>query len=107
MFHGKKQSEALDNLYRAKLKKNSAINTNLFEAIRHVGGVEVYPQEELKERDRIVRLPRQPNVEFTQYGGYVTLNESAGQAFCYYFIEAHGQQQFNHSLPLLHWLNGA
>ncbi|GMP41418.1 hypothetical protein CsSME_00011526 [Camellia sinensis var. sinensis] len=104
--HGKKQSEALDNLHRAKLKKNSAIDTSLFEAIRHVGGVEVYPQEGLKERDRIVRLPGQPNVEFTQYGGYVTLNESAGRAFYYYFVEAQGQEQSNHSLPLLLWLNG-
>ncbi|XP_028080431.1 serine carboxypeptidase-like 40 [Camellia sinensis] len=104
--HGKKQSEALDDLYRGKLKKNSAIDTSLFEAIRHVDGVEVYPQEGLKERDRIVRLPGQPNVEFTQYGGYVTLNESAGRAFYYYFVEAQGQQQSNHSLPLLLWLNG-
>ncbi|THG04891.1 hypothetical protein TEA_010132 [Camellia sinensis var. sinensis] len=104
--HGKKQSEALDDLYRGKLKKNSAIDTSLFEAIRHVDRVEVYPQEGLKERDRIVRLPGQPNVEFTQYGGYVTLNESAGRAFYYYFVEAQGQQQFNHSLPLLLWLNG-
>ncbi|XP_028082229.1 serine carboxypeptidase-like 40 isoform X1 [Camellia sinensis] len=103
--HGKKQSEALDDLYRGKLKKNSAIDTSLFEAIRHVDGVEVYPQEGLKERDRIVRLPGQPNVEFTQYGGYVTLNESAGRAFYYYFVEAQGQQQSNH-LPLLLWLNG-
>ncbi|KAF5938395.1 hypothetical protein HYC85_022654 [Camellia sinensis] len=104
--HGKKQSEALDDLYRGKLKKNSAIDTSLFEAIRHVDGAEVYPQEGLKERDRIVRLPGQPNVEFTQYGGYVTLNESAGRAFYYYFVEAQGQQQSNHSLPLLLWLNG-
>ncbi|KAI8027657.1 Serine carboxypeptidase-like 40 [Camellia lanceoleosa] len=104
--HGKKQSEALDDLYRGKLKKNSAIDTSLFEAIRHVDGVEVYPQEGLKERDRIVRLPGQPNVEFTQYGGYVTLNESAGRAFYYYFVEAQGQQQSNHSLPLLLWLDG-
>ncbi|CAL5330642.1 unnamed protein product [Camellia sinensis] len=103
--HGKKQSEALDDLYRGKLKKNSAIDTSLFEAIRHVDGVEVYPQEGLKERDRIVRLPGQPNVEFTQYGGYVTINESAGRAFYYYFVEAQGQQQSNHS-PLLLWLNG-
>ncbi|XP_028112472.1 serine carboxypeptidase-like 40 isoform X1 [Camellia sinensis] len=104
--HGKKQSEVLDDLYRGKLKKNSAIDTSLFEAIRDVDGAEVYPQEGLKERDRIVRLPGQPNVEFTQYGGYVTLNESAGRAFYYYFVEAQGQQQSNHSLPLLLWLNG-
>lgn len=33
-------------------------------------------------------LPRQPPVEFVQYGGFVTLDQSAGRAFYYYFIEA-------------------
>ncbi|XP_057512678.1 serine carboxypeptidase-like 40 [Actinidia eriantha] len=101
--HGKKQSEALTQLYKAKLKKNSIIDTNHFEAIQHVNGVEVVPQEGLKERDRIDKLPGQPNVEFSQYGGYVKVDESTGKAFYYYFVEA---QKSHHSLPLLLWLNG-
>ncbi|KAL0464473.1 UNVERIFIED_CONTAM: Serine carboxypeptidase-like 40 [Sesamum latifolium] len=57
----------------------------------------------LKESDRIERLPGQPPVRFKQYGGYVTVNRTAGRAFYYYFVEAHHS---HHSLPLLLWLNG-
>ncbi|KAH6765875.1 serine carboxypeptidase-like 40 [Perilla frutescens var. hirtella] len=59
--------------------------------------------EGLKERDRIERLPGQPEVEFNQYGGYVTVNRTTGRAFYYYFVEAHHS---HNSLPLLLWLNG-
>ncbi|XP_057498761.1 serine carboxypeptidase-like 40 [Actinidia eriantha] len=101
--HGKKQTEALGQLYKAKQTKNSSIDTSGFEAIRLVNRVEILPQEGLKERDRIEKLPGQPNVEFSQYGGYVTVNKSSGKAFYYYFVEA---QKSHHSLPLLLWLNG-
>ncbi|XP_010694765.2 serine carboxypeptidase-like 40 [Beta vulgaris subsp. vulgaris] len=56
-----------------------------------------------KERDRIVKLPGQPPVNFTQYGGYVTVDSKAGKAFYYYFVEA---PKNKNSLPLLLWLNG-
>ncbi|KAA8515624.1 hypothetical protein F0562_018765 [Nyssa sinensis] len=101
--HGKKQTEALDLLYKAKLNKNSGINTGDFEAIPNVDGNKVLPQGGLKEKDRIERLPGQPKAGFAQYGGYVTIDESAGRAFYYYFVEAHHSKQ---SLPLLLWLNG-
>ncbi|GAA0175326.1 serine protease [Lithospermum erythrorhizon] len=69
--------------------------------------VQTHPQEGCKERDRIERLPGQPEVEFEQYGGYVTVNQSAGTAFYYYFVEAQPQHHANKStLPLLLWLNG-
>ena len=100
--HGKKQTEALGLLYKAKLTKNSAVDMSGFEGIRH-DRVEVLPQDGLKERDRIEKLPGQPNVEFSQYGGYVTVDESTGKAFYYYFVEA---QKSHQSLPLLLWLNG-
>ncbi|XP_057514100.1 serine carboxypeptidase-like 40 [Actinidia eriantha] len=100
--HGKKRTEALGLLYKSKLTKNSAVDTSGFEVIRH-DRVEVLPQDGMKERDRIEKLPGQPNVEFSHYGGYVTVNESTGKAFYYYFVEA---QKSHHSLPLLLWLNG-
>ncbi|KAH6814366.1 serine carboxypeptidase-like 40 [Perilla frutescens var. frutescens] len=59
--------------------------------------------EGLKEHDRIERLPGQPEVQFNQYGGYVTVNRTTGRAFFYYFVEAH---HAHNSLPLLLWLNG-
>ncbi|CAH2051017.1 unnamed protein product [Thlaspi arvense] len=77
---GKKPAEALDNLYRAK--KSSAIDATHFEAIKLVEQPEVLPQEGLKEQDIIERLPGQPSVGFTQYGGYVTVNKTAGRPGC-------------------------
>ncbi|GFZ02649.1 serine carboxypeptidase-like 39 [Actinidia rufa] len=100
-IHGKKRTEALGLLYKSKLTKKSAVDTSGFEVIRH-DRVEVLPQDGMKERDRIEKLPGQPNVEFSHYGGYVTVNESTGKAFYYYFVEA----QKSHHLPLLLWLNG-
>lgn len=102
--HGKKQIKALNQLSMAKRNKvESGINTSHFEPIPHVQGVRILPQEGLKEKDRIEKLPGQPDVNFSQYGGYVTVNESAGRAFYYYFAEA---QHSKESLPLLLWLNG-
>ncbi|KAF3792852.1 Serine carboxypeptidase II-3 [Nymphaea thermarum] len=63
-----------------------------------------YAQEGLKEKDRVKRLPGQPDVDFEQYAGYVTVDEEAGRAFFYYFVEAVGFK--NQSKPLLLWLNG-
>ncbi|KAF7836099.1 serine carboxypeptidase-like 40 [Senna tora] len=57
----------------------------------------------MKEKDRIWKLPGQPKVRFSQYGGYVSVDEEAGRAFFYYFVQA---QRNKDSLPLLIWLNG-
>ncbi|CAN4080596.1 unnamed protein product [Withania somnifera] len=62
----------------------------------------VFSQKGLKDKDQIKRLPGQPLVKFKQYGGYVTVNKSAGRALFYYFVEAKNSK----SLPLLLWLNG-
>ncbi|KAK4379735.1 hypothetical protein RND71_001597 [Anisodus tanguticus] len=62
----------------------------------------VLSQKGLKHKDKIKRLPGQPLVKFKQYGGYVTVNEFAGRALFYYFVEAENSK----SLPLLLWLNG-
>ncbi|KAL1559579.1 Serine carboxypeptidase-like 40, variant 2 [Salvia divinorum] len=58
----------------------------------------------MRESDRIEKLPGQPPVRFTQYGGYVTVNQTAGRAFYYYFAEA--QRAHHKKMPLLLWLNG-
>ncbi|MQL71977.1 hypothetical protein Taro_004290, partial [Colocasia esculenta] len=63
----------------------------------------VMAQDGLKEKDKIMKLPGQPDgVDFDQYGGYVTVNEQAGRALYYYFAEAPDAA----SKPLLLWLNG-
>jgi serine carboxypeptidase-like clade 2 len=56
-----------------------------------------------QEADRVDKLPGQPPVNFRQYAGYVTVNESHGRALFYWFFEA---TQTPQSKPLLLWLNG-
>lgn len=53
--------------------------------------------------DQISSLPGQPAVEFAQYSGYVTVDEDAGRALFYWFVEAPEKLQ---PAPLLLWLNG-
>ncbi|PHT59724.1 Serine carboxypeptidase-like 40, partial [Capsicum baccatum] len=103
----KTQSEVLGQFYKAKWFQNSNIDKSHFNAshldIASNKKIVIYDQESLKEKDKIHKLPGQPPVRFEQYGGYVTVDESAGRAFYYYFVEA---QRSKESLPLLLWLNG-
>jgi len=103
-IHGKKQGDVLHSLYKAKWEK-SGIDTSPFQVSNHHGilNSRVYRQEGQKKKDFIKRLPGQPPVEFNHYGGYVTIDESAGRAFYYYFAEAGRNKD---SVPLLLWLNG-
>jgi serine carboxypeptidase-like clade 2 len=103
-INGNKQVKALDNLHKEKYRVNSQIDKSEFEVqdIVYEEAI-VHSQEGLKEKDRIKRLPGQPFVKFSQFGGYITLDKSAGSAFYYYFVEA---QQSKETLPLLLWLNG-
>ncbi|VVA99187.1 unnamed protein product [Arabis nemorensis] len=78
-------------------------------AIRRINGpsfrttVSRVNQQKLKKKDLIKRLPGQPSVKFRQYGGYVAVNESAGQFLYYYFVES---IKTNDSSPLVIWFNG-
>ncbi|KAK8561445.1 hypothetical protein V6N13_149374 [Hibiscus sabdariffa] len=73
------------------------------EGSRHGG--ELSHREALwrQEADRVVGLPGQPPVEFKQYAGYVTVNESHGRALFYWFFEATSNPE---KKPVLLWLNG-
>ncbi|KAG8363641.1 hypothetical protein BUALT_Bualt19G0043700 [Buddleja alternifolia] len=102
--YGKKQIEGLSHLYKEKLKNNTSIDRSHFNGTHYFSGAKIHAQEGMKEKDRIERLPGQPQVKFKQYGGYVTVNRTAGRAFYYYFVEA--QHSEKSSLPLLLWLNG-
>ncbi|KAG9141881.1 hypothetical protein Leryth_009265 [Lithospermum erythrorhizon] len=56
-----------------------------------------------QEADRVAGLPGQPEVNFDQYAGYVTVNETHGRALFYWFFEATENPE---KKPLLLWLNG-
>lgn len=58
---------------------------------------------EEQERDRISSLPGQPAVTFSQYSGYVTVNEQHGRALFYWLTEATSTPL---TRPLVLWLNG-
>jgi serine carboxypeptidase-like clade 2 len=54
--------------------------------------------------DLVESLPGQPPVKFKQYAGYVTVSQSHGRAFFYWFVEAaHNKAS---SLPVAFWFNG-
>ncbi|KAM1014650.1 hypothetical protein ACFX2C_044609 [Malus domestica] len=57
----------------------------------------------LQEADKFTRLPGQPQVNFQQYAGYVTVDEKQERSLFYYFVEA---QTNPASKPLVLWLNG-
>ncbi|XP_014512915.1 serine carboxypeptidase-like 26 [Vigna radiata var. radiata] len=62
-----------------------------------------YPTED-QLKDRIIKLPGQPeNVLFSQYSGYVTVNEEAGRALFYWLVET---EEDSTSKPLVLWFNG-
>nr|XP_029147286.1 serine carboxypeptidase-like 40 isoform X2 [Arachis hypogaea] len=111
-IHGSnnKQVQALNNLHKSKFKTSSSSSQDVthrseFEVEELLNYDDVIDsQEGLKEKDRILKLPGQPQVKFSQYGGYVTVDKSNGRAFYYYFVEA---QNSKDTLPLLLWLNGA
>lgn len=59
-----------------------------------------------QRRDRIGRLPGQPpNVSFSQYSGYVTVDEKEGRALFYWLVQAPEKSKPT-TKPLVLWLNG-
>ncbi|KZV35532.1 Alpha/beta-Hydrolases superfamily protein [Dorcoceras hygrometricum] len=58
---------------------------------------------EEQELDRITALPGQPPVNFSQFSGYVTVNEGEGRALFYWLTEA---TDHAHEMPLVLWFNG-
>ncbi|KAG9149182.1 hypothetical protein Leryth_003174 [Lithospermum erythrorhizon] len=65
--------------------------------------VYVGPQDGLKEADKIVALPGQPEVFFDQYSGYVTVDPNDEKALFYYFVESDNSSS---TKPLVLWING-
>ncbi|KAM3258012.1 hypothetical protein ACQJBY_050002 [Aegilops geniculata] len=65
----------------------------------------VSDQSVQKDADRIAALPGQPpnSVGFSQYSGYVTVDEMNGRALFYYLVEAATNAA---TRPLVLWLNG-
>ncbi|CAA0827237.1 Serine carboxypeptidase-like 40 [Striga hermonthica] len=98
------QRVSLSRIFKQKLSKKSNIDVTEFNVTQAIHEVQTLAQEGLKEKDLVDSLPGQPSkVSFKQYAGYVTVDQKAGRAFFYYFVEA---QRSPDKSPLLFWLNG-
>ncbi|KAE9454836.1 hypothetical protein C3L33_13303, partial [Rhododendron williamsianum] len=73
--------------------KTTALALTLFQLLHSIK-VESF----LSQPDRINQLPGQPQVNFQQFSGYVTVDEKKTRALFYYFVEAEGDPD---SKPLL------
>ncbi|XP_057787447.1 serine carboxypeptidase 1-like [Salvia miltiorrhiza] len=72
------------------------------DTLRNYAPVYVGIQHGLRDADKISSLPGQPQVNFSQYSGYVTIDPVAGRALFYYFT----QSEHPSDKPLVLWLNG-
>ncbi|KAJ4979000.1 hypothetical protein NE237_009780 [Protea cynaroides] len=87
-----------------KIKATGDVDTsNILNTILPDFNPELIPQLGCKERDKISNLPGQPCVNIGQYGGYITVNKTAGRALYYYFVEADSNKD---TMPVILWFNG-
>lgn len=96
-------STQTDNLHKL-IKSRRSVNPPLSELWDgNVSPVYIGPQDGLMLDDKIESLPGQPEVDFDQYAGYVTVDPQAGRALFYYFVESPVDSA---TKPLVLWLNG-
>ncbi|KAL5995230.1 calponin [Asimina triloba] len=111
----RRQGDALTKFLQAKKANNfqqqlaKDLNSEVIDHQPHSNDIVIPQLQGSKDRDKITRLPGQPdvkNMDFAQYGGYVTVDQDAGRALFYYFAEVVGSQHTTNNKPLLLWLNG-
>jgi len=57
----------------------------------------------VSEADKVICLPDQPEVDFQQFSGYITVDEVNQRSLFYYFVESEVDAA---SKPVVLWLNG-
>ncbi|KAG6482785.1 hypothetical protein ZIOFF_059424 [Zingiber officinale] len=100
-----RQRDVLNKFYFNNGAERSS-SSSWARSLLSVSGLEskVYDNSGLKEGDKVVLLPGQPEgVHFDQYAGYVTVDRANGRALFYYFTEA---AENSGSKPIVLWLNG-
>ncbi|XP_042426219.1 serine carboxypeptidase II-3-like [Zingiber officinale] len=106
-----RQRDALNKFYfnngvGGSSSSSSSSSSSWASSLLSVSGLKskVNDNSGLKEGDKVVRLPGQPEgVNFDQYAGYVTVDRANGRALFYYFAEA---AENSRSKPIVLWLNG-
>ncbi|XP_073124992.1 serine carboxypeptidase-like 26 [Henckelia pumila] len=99
--YGGRGRDPLGKLLNAKRAKSSE-NYVTEDASTEYSPVYIAQQDGLKDCDKILNLPGQPSVNFSQYSGYVTVDPKAGRALFYWLTEAEDPSD----KPLVLWLNG-
>ncbi|KAK4437851.1 Serine carboxypeptidase-like 26 [Sesamum alatum] len=99
--YGGKQRDPLGELIKVQWTKTSA-SFHTEDALAEYSPVYIAPQDGLKEADKITDLPGQPQVSFSQFSGYVTVDPKAGRALFYWLTESEDPS----NKPLVLWLNG-
>lgn len=100
------QAGKLDRLILSRSSQNPprTLSWEEEDALKTHSSAYVAPQEGQRQADKIDTLPGQPyGVNFDQYSGYVTVDQKAGRALFYYFVES---PSYSSSKPLVLWLNG-
>ncbi|KAG6483868.1 hypothetical protein ZIOFF_060654 [Zingiber officinale] len=107
-----RQRDALNKFYfnngvgTPSSSTSSSSSSSWASSLLSVSGLKskVYDNSGLKEGDKVVRLPGQPEgVNFNLYAGYVTVDRANRRALFYYFVEA---VENSKSKPIVLWLNG-
>ncbi|XP_022730597.1 serine carboxypeptidase II-3-like [Durio zibethinus] len=101
-----RQGDILFKLLMSRRSENSHVSHSWagLDALNEYSSVGIEPQDGKMESDKIDALPGQPEgVDFDQYSGYVTVDQKAGRALFYYFVES---PQNSSTKPLVMWLNG-
>nr|XP_043630089.1 serine carboxypeptidase 1-like [Erigeron canadensis] len=101
------QANRLFKLLNSKRSKSSPVPNAWSvsdETTHQYSPVYIAQQDGLAQLDKINALPGQPaGVNLNQYSGYVTVNQNAGRAVFYYFVESPTDSS---TKPLVLWLNG-
>lgn len=97
-----KNRDPLRELLKGHMNKRSEAYAVVEEASTDYSPVYMAPQHGLKEADKIMGLPGQPEVSFLQYSGYVTVDPTAGRALFYWLTKAEDPS----TKPLVLWLSG-
>ncbi|CAI9765556.1 unnamed protein product [Fraxinus pennsylvanica] len=100
--YGGRGYDPIGKFIKDRRSKRSVNNPTKDLVLTNYSPVYVAPQEGIKELDKILSLPGQPKVNFSQYSGYVTVDPTAGRALFYYFSESEDPS----NKPLVMWLNG-
>ncbi|KAL1534688.1 serine carboxypeptidase 1-like [Salvia divinorum] len=95
--------DPLRELLKGHRKKRSKTYALVEDASTEYSPVYMAPQDGLKEADKIMGLPGQPEVSFLQYSGYVTVDPTAGRSLFYWLTEAEDPS----TKPLVLWLSGS